>query len=221
MRLDEDETELLPWGVVDPAFWQTDVEPDPAPIEHADTASTTSTATETVPVTDDTAADQGDEAGVPEEYGPQVARITAAFVDPEPPRLEAAAVEAALLDAQLTARYGERHPHTVNARELRGWLALLSGDPSTAARWYLHTASTNATLVGPTAPNTVASAQRAVHCWSRVTDVATLLETGPSLSALVASSLGSGSDTARYVRTRLAGHTSDPASPTAGTVSEK
>ncbi|MFD6874372.1 MULTISPECIES: hypothetical protein [unclassified Streptomyces] len=67
----------------------------------------------------------------------------------------------------------------------------------------------------------MASAQRAVHCWSRVTDVGTLLETGPPLSALVASTLGSGSGTARYVRTRLTGHTSDPSSAAAGTVSEK
>ncbi|MFD3874285.1 hypothetical protein [Streptomyces sp. NPDC058623] len=222
-----DDTELLPWGVVDPAFWQTaPAEPDHGGAQHTDTASTTpttSTATDTVPVTADTAADQGSgEAGAPAEYGPQIARITAAFADPENrTELEAAAVEAALLDAQLTARYGERHPHTVNARELRGWLALLAGDPSTAARWYLHTAASNAALAGPTAPATIASTQRAVHCWSRVTDVDTLLETGPSLASLVASALGPDDGTARYVSTRLAGHASGSPNVTKGAASRE
>lgn len=76
----------------------------------------------------------------PLAYQDRIAVVVSAFAHPgDRARLEASAIEAEKLDQELTAEYGPQHSHTINIREIRGWLALLAGQPAVATRWYLHT----------------------------------------------------------------------------------
>ncbi|MCX4529890.1 hypothetical protein OG982_30065 [Streptomyces sp. NBC_01551] len=163
-----------------------------------------------------TAAPRNEEAGAgveqrqtpaPEEYQSRIAAITAVFATPDDAEgLAAAGVDAEILDRELTARFGERHAHTVNAREIRGWLALLAGQSAVAARWYLHTTGLQIALHGANHADAEASVRRAVYTWQQVKDPVEVVQVGRDLAKVVTAVLGEGSNAARFVQARLARH---------------
>ncbi|MET8822542.1 hypothetical protein [Streptomyces rochei] len=135
----------------------------------------------------------------------RIASVASALHDPEDRHaLGLAGVEAEKLDQELTQKYGQGHPHTVNIRELRGWIAHLAGDSETAARWYLHTTGLQISVHGPTHEQTQGSVRRAVHTWQQVTDPVAVVEIGSDLAKVVAAVLGPDSDAARFVQARVA-----------------
>ncbi|RPK32403.1 hypothetical protein EES39_38615 [Streptomyces sp. ADI92-24] len=143
-------------------------------------------------------------AGLPEEFRVRILAVTASFNTPQDAaRLTEASVEAERLDQELTDRYGPRHPHTINIRELRGWLALVKGQPGDAARWYLHTTGLQTILYGPDHANTQGSVRRAIHAWQQVNDSAEVVQIGGNLAKAAAAVLGEGSDAARFIQARL------------------
>ncbi|MEV8534720.1 hypothetical protein [Streptomyces sp. NPDC051211] len=226
-----DDTELLPWGEVTPAFWQQPTEPtghlsaEPAPAEQQapyappageaavapppakpgaspelPAAAEPSEAAEPGPLPGSQAA--SDDA-VPDEYRTRIAAITAAIASPhEGSRLAEAEAEAGRLDDELAERFGAGHVHTINLRELRGWLALVSGRPAAAARWYLHTTQLHSAAHGPTHPATESSGMRALHSWTQIEDDREVLELAPELEAMLTQVTGQDSDPVRFVRTR-------------------
>lgn len=148
----------------------------------------------------------GDEqSGPPPEYRDRINAITAAFgAAHDPARLAAAAVDAERLDQEITARYGQLHDHTVRLREIRGWLALLTGQPAVAARWYLHTSGLQIALYGADHAETEGSVRRAIHTWRQIKGPAEVVQIGGDLAKVVTAVLGEDSDAARFIRARLA-----------------
>ncbi|WP_326690296.1 MULTISPECIES: hypothetical protein [unclassified Streptomyces] len=114
-----------------------------------------------------------------------------------------AAIEAEQLDQQITAEFGPAHSHTINMRELRGWLAHLMEDHATATRWYLHTSGLQAAVVGHHHSLTRASARRALFTWASVTDPQEKLSTGADVLAMLVATEGEDSKVVRNLRTRL------------------
>ncbi|MFC5724933.1 hypothetical protein ACFP1Z_32790 [Streptomyces gamaensis] len=140
----------------------------------------------------------------PEEYRERIAAITAALAPPhDPRRLTAADTDAAQLDREFTARYGDTHTHTVQIRELRGWTAHLKGEPATAARWYLHTTGLQARIWGAHHALTKASAHRAVQHWNGITDPADRLTVGAELLPMLTAVTGQDSTAYRTVHTAV------------------
>ncbi|MCC3772028.1 hypothetical protein, partial [Streptomyces sp. UNOC14_S4] len=115
-------------------------------------------------------------------------------------RLALAGIEAEKLDQEITAEYGAAHTHTINVRELRGWLAYLAGHRADAARWYLHTTGLQTEVWGAGHALTQASAQRAAHIWTSVTDPREALALGAELEAVLAATTGQDSRATRRVR---------------------
>ncbi|MDW8804359.1 hypothetical protein P1P68_06020 [Streptomyces scabiei] len=225
------EPHFRPWGTVTPEYWATGddstnpgasaaslsqqaapaQEPEPVAAARpqrkepesptlnsgaAATAEQTGTSGQTSPA--------AGEDGPPEEFRSRIASVTAAFEAPaDRERLAAAGIEAEKLDLEITAQYGEQHANTVNIREIRGWLAHLSGQPGVAARWYLHTTGLQMTLHGANHPLAEGSVRRAVHTWQQVTDPAEVVQIGGDLARVAAAVLGEGSDIARFVQARL------------------
>ncbi|MFD0386484.1 hypothetical protein ACFQ2B_40525 [Streptomyces stramineus] len=118
----------------------------------------------------------------------------------DPQRLAAANVEAERIDREFTATFGAAHSHTINVRELRGWIAHLMGQPAAAARWYLHTTGLQAQVWGTEHEFTRASAERAVQQWSGVTDPTERLALGSELLPMLRVVTGETSDATRAVR---------------------
>ncbi|ADI07953.1 hypothetical protein SBI_04833 [Streptomyces bingchenggensis BCW-1] len=118
-------------------------------------------------------------------------------------QLTQAGLESERLDQEITARYGEAHPHTINIRELRGWLALLLGQPGVATRWHLHTVGLQTEVWGPTHQLTQGSAQRAVHAWLKIDDPQEGAVIGRELLAMLATVLGEDSKVTRRALRRL------------------
>lgn len=145
------------------------------------------------------------DGGPPAAYQDRINEVVAAFSRPDDREgLAAAAIEAEKLDQEFTAQYGQQHPHTVRLREIRGWLALLAGQPVVAARWYLHTTGLQIALHGAAHAETEGSVRRAVHTWQQVKDPAEVVQIGSDLAKVVAAALGADSDAARYVQARVA-----------------
>jgi DNA-binding FrmR family transcriptional regulator len=138
-----DQTLFRPWGVVDPAFWAgAEVEEAFSPVE--------------APAAVEVAA-----AAVSGDVAEQLAAIQAASsVD-----LVRANVLAEELDAKTTAAHGEGHIETVRVREVRAYLALLTGHHETAVAWYLHVVRLHAGLHGPEHTETVLAVRRAYSMW--------------------------------------------------------
>ncbi|WP_329020887.1 hypothetical protein [Streptomyces sp. NBC_01601] len=144
------------------------------------------------------------QGGPPAEYQARISAIVASFDAPDDAaRLAAAAVDAEQLDQAFTAQYGQQHPHTINLRELRGWLAYLQGQMGTAARWYLHTTGLQAQVWGSGHQVTQGSVQRAVHIWLSIPDAQESLAVGQELLAMLAAVTGEDSGLSRKVRSRL------------------
>ncbi|QIP74694.1 hypothetical protein [Streptomyces sp. VN1] len=143
--------------------------------------------------------------GPPAAYQDRINAIVATFGRPDDREgLADAAIEAEELDQEFTAQYGQQHRHTVRLREIRGWLALLAGQPAVAARWYLHTTGLQIGLYGAGHAETEGSVRRAVHTWQQVKDPSEVIQTGGDLAKVVIAVLGEDSDAARYVHGRLA-----------------
>ncbi|MFD3890432.1 hypothetical protein [Streptomyces microflavus] len=151
------------------------------------------------------------EDGPPAAYQDRISAVVAAFSRPDDREaLAAAAIEAEALDQEFTARYGQQHDHTVRLREVRGWLALLAGQPAVAARWYLHTTGLQIALRGAAHTETEGSVRRAVHAWQQVKDPAEVVQIGGDLAKVVTAALGEESDAARFIRARVARYQRQP-----------
>ncbi|MFF8809827.1 hypothetical protein [Streptomyces omiyaensis] len=213
-----------PWGTATPHFW-TSPDPDrpaaePAadasaeagesgPVQHQ--AKQAAASTDQEAVAQQSAGDAAALAELPPGFMERINAVTAAFGRPEDHHgLSVAGVEAEKLDQELTALFGERHTYTVNIRELRGWLAFMTGDHGTATRWYLHTAGLNIGLLGPSAPQSQESVKRAIHLWQQVTDHAEIVRLGSDLASVTALVLGSDDQALRFVQGRVARHQQPP-----------
>lgn len=69
------------------------------------------------------------------------------------------------LDARTTAAHGEAHMDTVRVREVRAYLAHLTGHHDTAVAWYLHVVRLHTALHGPDHPETALAIRRAYSMW--------------------------------------------------------
>ncbi|MFE3608237.1 hypothetical protein [Streptomyces goshikiensis] len=149
--------------------------------------------------------EQQPEPAPPAEYQGRLAAVIAAIgASQDRPGLAAASIEAEKLDQELTAQFGEQHSHTVNIREIRGWLAFITGQPAIAARWYLHTTGLQIALRGARHEATHGSVARAIHTWQQVKNPAEVVEVGMRLAQVVTAVLGEGCEAARYIQGRLA-----------------
>lgn len=196
----DDDQVMAPWGIVTPDFW-ADPTREPA------VAVPTAPAGETVAQPEPEPEPEKEPAAPlppPETYRERIESVVAAFADPaDRARLAEAGVEAERLDEEITAQYGPAHTHTVNVRELRGWLAHLSGESGVAVRWYLHTTGLQMAAWGPGHELTQASAQRAAHIWMGITDPAEALEVGTELMAMLVAVTGHDSKASRKVRSGM------------------
>ncbi|MFF2654732.1 hypothetical protein [Streptomyces sp. NPDC058045] len=121
----------------------------------------------------------------------------------------AEAVElAARLDADTVQEFGEAHLHTVQVREVRGYLAALTGDHTTGLGWYLHCARLRATIQGPDHPDVEQATRRAYSLWRAMPGaVPGLQQLGRELLTVVTDIHGSTAPVARHTRDRLQGLT--------------
>ncbi|MEV5950340.1 hypothetical protein, partial [Streptomyces sp. NPDC051993] len=138
----DDTTLYRPWGTVTPEFWGS-----------AAVAELT-TRTGAAPMA----------ATVQERLAAVANTYTAGHPD------QAAAL-AQQLDTEVTAEYGDAHLRTAEVREVRGYLAHLTGDHRSAVGWYLHVVRLRAGLQGPQHPDTVGASRRAYSLWRNVPEV--------------------------------------------------
>ncbi|MEU9107143.1 hypothetical protein AB0D54_22885 [Streptomyces xanthophaeus] len=147
--LDDDQLLFRPWGVVDPAFWAGGTEAD-----------------EPLPAVEAPAAADAATPAMSGETAEQLAAVqAAASVD-----LERAHILAEELDARTTAAHGEEHIETVRVREVRAYLALLTGHHETAVAWYLHVVRLHAALHGPEHEETNLAVRRTYSMWKALPD---------------------------------------------------
>lgn len=209
---------FLPWGDVDPRFWQSaprppasamrqlldqprrDHPPTPPSPAPEPTPVTTSPPPAAPPAAPRTTAEPST-AAVPPEFLEQVAAISTAA---EQGRLPEAAAAAARVDDEITAAYGAVHAHTINIRQLRGYIAAQMGGNAAAARWFLHTSQLWIDTVGPGDPRSKESVRHAAGAWQRIQAPATLRELAPALLTLLAAVEGADSKAVRVVRAHLA-----------------
>ncbi|GHG56683.1 hypothetical protein [Streptomyces griseocarneus] len=197
----DDDQVMAPWGIVTPDFW---VDPAREQAQEPAQEPASATAAPAAPTPGPTAQPEENPAAPPpppEAYRERIDKVVAAFATPgDQARLAEAGVEAERLDEEITAQYGPAHTHTVNVRELRGWLAHLSGESGVAVRWYLHTTGLQMAAWGPGHELTQGSAQRAAHIWMGITDPVEALAVGSELMAMLVAVTGHDSKAARKVR---------------------
>lgn len=114
-----------------------------------------------------------------------------------------AAALAAQLDQDVTAEYGELHLHTVQVREVRGYLAALAGDHPSGLSWYLHAAQLRVTLQGPGHPDVEAATRRAYSLWRSMPPEAERQRLGADLLTIASDIHGPDSQVVRRIRDRL------------------
>ncbi|MFC8103319.1 hypothetical protein [Streptomyces sp. NPDC057363] len=114
-----------------------------------------------------------------------------------------AAALAARLDLDVTAEYGEPHLHTVQVREVRGYLAALAGDHPSGLSWYLHAAQLRVTIQGPGHPDVEAATRRAYSLWRAVPTEADRQRLGAGLLTIAGDIHGLDSPLVRHIRERL------------------
>ncbi|MGW9372220.1 hypothetical protein ACWGVR_19595 [Streptomyces xanthophaeus] len=151
---DQNDDQLLfrPWGMVDSAFWAGTEADEPPPAAEAPAAADAAT------------------TAVSGEAAEQLAAVqAAASVD-----LERANILAEELDARTTAAHGEEHIETVRVREVRAYLALLTGHHETAVAWYLHVVRLHAALHGPDHEETNLAVRRTYSMWKSLPDPETV-----------------------------------------------
>ena len=184
-----------PWGTVTPEFWdrpqpiQQTVpalrphEPDSSP--HPGSAKTADSSAE-----------------MPEAYRQGILLVTSAFTSKDAQVLHSAVLEAERLDQAMTSEYGEQDLRTISVREMRGWLAHLTGQHEIASRWYLHTVGLLSSLVGSADERTRASAKRAVVTWLAVADETAAQRLAAAVLAMAEGVEGKESTSAKAVRRR-------------------
>lgn len=118
-------------------------------------------------------------------------------------RLEDAAALAARLDREVTAEYGEAHLHTVQVREVRGYLAALMGDHSSGLAWYLQAAQRRVTIQGPGHPDVESATRRAYSLWRSMPPDSDRRRLGAELLTVVTDIHGSEAPVVRHTRERL------------------
>ncbi|MCG0066001.1 hypothetical protein L0F81_22335 [Streptomyces tricolor] len=118
-------------------------------------------------------------------------------------RMADAVTLAAQLDQDVTAEYGEAHLHTVQVREVRGYLAALMGEHATGLAWYLHAAQLRVTVQGPSHPDVEAATLRAYSLWRAMPDEDERRRLAGDLLTVVTDIHGTDSLLARRVRDRL------------------
>ncbi|NEC33822.1 hypothetical protein [Streptomyces rubrogriseus] len=69
------------------------------------------------------------------------------------------------IDRDATAEYGVLHLHTIQIREVRGYLA---GDHASGLSWYLHAAQLHVTIQDPGHPDVEAATRRAYSLWRAI-----------------------------------------------------
>ncbi|MFJ8388557.1 hypothetical protein ACIQ9Q_29350 [Streptomyces sp. NPDC094438] len=177
---------------------------EPEPVHRPDAGERPEARGQASGLVDESQVPEAAQGGPPAEYQARISAIVASFDAPEDAaRLAAAAVDAEQLDQAFTAQYGQQHPHTINLRELRGWLAYLQGQMGTAARWYLHTTGLQAQVWGSGHQVTQGSVQRAVHIWLSIPDARESLAVGQELLTMLTAVTGEDSGLSRKVRSRL------------------
>jgi hypothetical protein len=226
-----EEPRYLPWGTVTPQFWDRNSDrhagageqphvqdeqhatsqPSPPSVPPSPPRSAAESAAE-VPDgeaevssrplgdTPTTVAEPANEQ-VPPAFRTQIEAIDAAILQR---RLDEAASRAASVDKQITAIYGPGHLYTVNARELRGFIAHLSGDDITGCRWYLHTVGLRIQSFGTEDPGTRAAAREAAALWQRIQNPQELHRLGTEIIQVLTLVEGADSRSVRATRTRLA-----------------
>jgi hypothetical protein len=183
-----------PWGTVTPEFWDR-----PQPTQQAVPAARPQQPDPSRPGSA-TAADGT--AEMPEAYRQGILQVTSAFSSKDPQVLHSAVVEAERLDQAMTSEYGEQDLRTISVREMRGWLAHLTGQHETATRWYLHTVGLLSSVVGTSDERTRASAKRAVATWLAIADQAVAQGLAPTVLTMAEDVEGKESASARAVRRR-------------------
>jgi hypothetical protein len=195
---------MRPWGNIAPGFWDNGSErPPQAP--QAPPVSVEPAAVPPKPPRPPAPSETATAAvldGPPPEYAARVAAVSAALGG-DPGDLRTAVADAEQLDGEITARYGAAHPHTVNVREIRGWLELQRGDAAAATRWFLHTTDLQCQVWGTRHQVTQASAARAVHAWSAITEPEVALVLGESVVDILARTAGEQAEVTKRARRKL------------------
>jgi hypothetical protein len=114
-----------------------------------------------------------------------------------------AAALAARIDQDATAEYGELHLHTIQVREVRGYLAALAGDHSSGLSWYLHAAQLRVTIQGPGHPDVEAATRRAYSLWRAVPPEPDRQRLGAALLTVATDIYGPDSPLVQHIRGRL------------------
>ncbi|MEU8526625.1 hypothetical protein AB0C77_13695 [Streptomyces sp. NPDC048629] len=117
--------------------------------------------------------------------------------------LDGAAALAREIDEDATTEFGEAHRQTIEAREVRGYLAALMGDLSRALDWYLHSVRLRAAVQGPGHPDTLDAAQRAYGLWRAIPASPEAQRLGIELLTTATDVHGPDSDVARRTHSRL------------------
>ncbi|MFJ3310496.1 hypothetical protein ACIPSA_47530 [Streptomyces sp. NPDC086549] len=118
-------------------------------------------------------------------------------------RMEDAAALAAQLDEDVTAEYGEVHLHTVQVREVRGYLAALMADQAAGLAWYLHAVQLRVTVQGPGHPDVEEATRRAYSLWRAMPPEADRQRLGAELLTIATDIHGADSHIVRRIRERL------------------
>jgi hypothetical protein len=193
---DNDDILCAPWGIVFPGFWDSrqptqqrvpaprQQEFDPSSLSHRTTAS-------------------GSSEEMPEAYREGILRVTSAFSSKDSKVLHSAGVEAEQLDRAMTSEYGERDLKTISMREMRGWIAHLTGQHELATGWYLHTVGLLSSLLGTFNERTRDSAKRAVATWLAIKDEEAVQRLAPAVLEVAESVEGRESTSAKAVRRRI------------------
>jgi hypothetical protein len=203
----EEDRLMAPWGNIAPGFWDSGEQNG----THARIASAPAAVpSEIPPVPPEAQAPVDPAAGPPPEYAARVATIFRTIENKDAADLAAVQSEAEALDQEITAAYGEAHPHTVSIREVRGWLALENQQPETAVRWYLHTTGLQARLWGSAHKHTSLSARQAAYAWSLITDPEQSHALGTAVLEMLRQTVGEGDKLTAHVRHHL------PPAPSAG-----
>ncbi|MGW5124520.1 hypothetical protein ACWEQ7_10780 [Streptomyces sp. NPDC004069] len=141
----------------------------------------------------------------PHELAPETlrARLVKVAEVAQDGRMDDAAALAAQLDQDVTDEYGEAHLHTVQVREVRGYLAALTGDHSTGLAWYLHAAQVRATVQGPGHPDVEAATRRAYSLWRAMPSENDRQRLGADLLTIATDIHGADSVVVRRIRERM------------------
>ncbi|GLV87889.1 hypothetical protein Slala03_75780 [Streptomyces lavendulae subsp. lavendulae] len=190
-----------PWGVVSSAFWAgaESSAPSPAVDVHGHVDGETDADTDT-----DADADADGDPTAAEDACPDMEQELSSIRETAAAgRHEEALLLTEDLDSAITATRGEVHLDTIQVREIRGYLAGLTGDPVTGLDWYLRTLRLRARLHGPHSPDTEAAARRAYSLW-RTLPADTAQDTAPTLLATLTETMGPDSPAAKWTRRRSA-----------------